>query len=108
MTVRFIHLRTSLLAALLFCIALAGCKSKITKGNFDKIQEGMSLKEVEAILGEGKLQGDASLVAAQAGVHLDGGQRGRGQTYVWESGDKKITLIFVDDKVKKPMDWRDR
>jgi hypothetical protein len=87
----------------LICIALTGCKSKITKANYEKVSEGMNLKEVENILGEGSKLGDGSGIAAQAGVNLPGAATGRGDTYVWESGDKKITIIFVQDKVK----WKD-
>lgn len=99
MTPRPRHQPTWILLVLLFCLALAGCKSKVTKANYDKITDGMTLKEVEAILGEGSLQGDGSGTAAQFGVHL-APAGGRGKTYVWESGDKSITVIFVDDKVK--------
>jgi len=83
-------------------LVLAGCKSKVTKANFDKIQEGMTLKEVENILGEGKQQGDGSGVAAQFGVNLSapaGG--GNAQGFVWEDdGGKRITVFFVNGTVK--------
>jgi hypothetical protein len=79
----------------------AGCKSKVTKDNYDKIVEGMTLKEVENILGEGKQQSDGSGVAAQVGVNLQGaGGGGNAQAFVWESDNAKITVYFVNGAVK--------
>jgi hypothetical protein len=85
------------------CLLLPGCKSKITKANFDKIQDGMTLEEVEGILGKGESQtGDPSVMLGQAGVALpmQSGQS-KDQVYVWESGNKKITIVFRQDKVVK-------
>src|SRR5438128_1951241 len=97
--IRFRRVRICLLV--LACLAVVGCKSKITKANFEQVKEGMTLKEVEALLGEGTQQGDASGTAAQFGVNLPPARvSGGGQTFIWESGDKKITVIFVQDKVK--------
>jgi hypothetical protein len=94
---------TAVLFALLMCALLTGCKSKITKVNYDKISEGMSLEEVEKILGEGTKLGIAS-AATVHGVDLPGARPiGGGDTYIWESDYKKITIIFDKDKVK----WKD-
>jgi hypothetical protein len=93
-----------LVILLALCLALAGCKkSKITQENYDKIKTGMSLSEVEAILGEGtKEGGEGENMAAQVGVDLSGGvgaQKSAITEYVWEKGDKKITVSFVQGKV---------
>jgi hypothetical protein len=82
-------------------LVASGCQSKVTKANYDKIEVGMTLQEVEKILGEGKQQGDGSGVALQVGVDLSA-PRGGGnmQTIVWESDKAKITVYFVDGKVK--------
>jgi hypothetical protein len=94
---------TAILFALLMCAVLSGCKSKITKANYDKIAEGMSLEEVEGILGEGFKLGIASSATVH-GVDLPGARPiGGGDTYIWETDYKKITIIFVHDKVK----WKD-
>jgi len=91
------------LAVLLaLCLAVAGCgKSKITKENFDKIDNGMSLHEVEAILGEGSSQGgDGAVVAAQVGVDVTGGAPPPSTVdYLWEKGKKSITVTFRQGKV---------
>lgn len=88
------------------CLALAGCKTKITPENYDKIKTDMTLKEVEAILGEGTSQGgDGANVAAQVGVDVTGGvggpQRPSTVDYVWEKGKKSITVTFKGGKVLK-------
>jgi hypothetical protein len=80
----------------------SGCKSKVTQENYDKIVEGMTLKEVEHFLGEGKQEGgDGSGFAAQVGVNLSAPPGGGGtQIFVWESDTKKITVTFVNGTVK--------
>jgi hypothetical protein len=86
------------------CLLLPACsKSKVTQANYDQIKNGMSPKEVEAVLGPGKKDegGDGSGVAAQFGVDVGGPEKGgKGvDTFVWESGDKKIKVSFVSGKV---------
>jgi hypothetical protein len=102
--------RRSCLVALLLvsCLLLPACANKkVTKANFDQIKEGMTLADVEKILGKGeKESGDGSGVAAQAGVAVGGVESMASRpnpdnsTYVWESGDKKITVYFFQDKVR--------
>jgi hypothetical protein len=81
------------------CI-LTGCgKSKVTQENFNKIDKGMTIEQVEAILGEGtNTSGDGSLVAAQVGVDV-GAKQSSFADYVWESGKHKITVTFKQGKV---------
>ena len=72
----------------------------MTKANYDKIQTGMALEEVEGILGSGTKEGGGEGVAAQFGVHVPtGGRGGSGETYVWEEGSKSIRVRFVQGKV---------
>jgi hypothetical protein len=100
---RYVYARRLLQAALLLaaCLCLPACgNSKINKANYNRIQEGMSLEDVEGILGKGTRQeGDGSGVAAQFGVHVDPGRGGSGEQYVWESGDSSITVYFRNEKV---------
>src|SRR5437870_1010502 len=83
---------------LFVCLLLPACKSKLTKANLDKISDGMTLKEVEAILGEGTRQSDGAGIPAAHAIAV-AGINTRDETYVWESGDRSITLIFRDGKV---------
>jgi len=66
---------------------LSGCGSKVTKSNYDKVTTGMTVQQVQGILGTGQEQA--------------GGGIGNltGKVMVWKSGDKKITVTFVNDKV---------
>jgi hypothetical protein len=84
------------------CLLIPACiKNKVTKANFDKINVGMSLDEVEKILGKGsKDEGDGSGVAAQFGVALPpAGTTGGGETWKWERGGNSITVHIRDGKV---------
>jgi hypothetical protein len=82
------------------CLILTGCKNKVTKENYDKITNDMTVDEVEAILGSGTKQGDASNMAAQVGVDITGGAGSPSTTdYTWESGQKTITITFRAGKV---------
>lgn len=82
-------------------ITLVGCgDSRVNKANFDKINIGMTLKEVQDLLGPGTKQseGDGSGVGTQFGVDVTmGGQSStrRGEVYEWESGARKI-IIYLD------------
>ncbi len=85
----------------LLVLVLAGCQNKITKANYDKIEEGMSLQAVEKILGSGSQQGDGSGGAAQFGVHIPAAQGGANtERVLWENDKASITIIFVDGRVK--------
>src|SRR5712692_567388 len=99
----FPRVRFAMAAALAgLCLVLSGCgASKVSKENFQKIKEGMSLQEVEAVLGSGsKLGGDGANVAAQFGVDVGVSAPPPSTTdYEWESGAKSITVTFRDGKV---------
>ncbi|HUS92147.1 MAG TPA: hypothetical protein VM695_09880 [Phycisphaerae bacterium] len=71
---------------------LAGCGgSKVTKGNFDQIKNGMTVAEVEGVLGKGVEQ-------AGGGVSV-GGVDLSGKSMVWKDGTKKIVVTFANGKV---------
>ncbi len=90
--------------AALFAVSLllSGCgKSKISPENYSKIENGMTLDEVEHVLGNGTpANGDGSLVAAQVGVDVgSGASRSSTVEYIWESGPNSITVAFRGGKV---------
>ena len=72
-------------------ITLAGCGSKVTKSNFDQITNGMTLAQVEAILGKG-----AESTGASGAI---GNLVGSAKVVTWKDGDKTITVTFANDKV---------
>jgi len=93
------------------CLALAGCKGNkaITKENFDKINAGMDLAEVQTLLGspgEADVElnmADGSCVAGAIGV---GGtlesmtpKKSATKWYMWGNSSKFIKVAFLDGKV---------
>jgi len=91
-------MRTNRLAVVVFVllglgvVMLAGCGgSKVTKDNFDKIKTGMTVAEVEAILGKG--------TETQSAAGAIGDLAGSAKTITWKDGDKTITVNFLNDKV---------
>jgi hypothetical protein len=68
-------------------LLLAGCGSKVSKSNYDKLKEGMTMAEVEGILGKGTV------------TETSGGLMGAAKTEEWKDGDKSITAAFVEDKL---------
>ena len=73
------------LAILLF---FSACNFKVTKANYEKIHNGMTYEEVIDILG------DDYEVSSSAGF---GGSSA--SCYIWENGDRCITIIFVNGRV---------
>ena len=77
--------------AFLLVACVAGCASKITQANYDKIETGMTVGEVEDLLGMGQIEESGSL--AVPGFNLSA------KVMVWRSDSKWIRIIFEDDKV---------
>ena len=77
--------------AILALIVVVACGGGVSQENYDKIKDGMTLEEVEDILGKHTGGGGAS--AEVGGLKLGGA------AYKWEDGDKSITVTFTNDKV---------
>lgn len=73
------------LAALLL---LAACGSKLSEENFDQIENGMSKDKVIELLGKPNETSSLEL----------GGLSGT--SAVWDDGSKRITIQFINDKVR--------
>ena len=86
---------------LALCLLIPACKSKVNKTNFEQVKEGMTLEEVEKILGKGtKETGDGSNVAGPFGVAVTAAPpAGAGETYTWESSASTITVTLRQGKV---------
>lgn len=88
-----------LLFVMAVCVTLVGCGgrgSKLTQANYDRISEGMTLQQVEEILGKGDVVSE--------GPQLDGVAKIREKhkdhkAMTWEWKPKSVVIIFVDDKV---------
>ncbi|TWU06521.1 hypothetical protein [Stieleria varia] len=85
------HIKSLLL---LSCLLLfAGCGGNpITKDNYTEVKTGMTLDEVESILGPGTEQ--ASSDASFGGIAIDM------KNMVWQNEDKIISITFSHGKVK--------
>jgi uncharacterized lipoprotein YehR (DUF1307 family) len=79
-------------------LVLSGCKDKLTSDNYDAIQMGVAMHEVEAILGPGEKQEISGVSISGAGVASSGSNNSQ-QTYIWKSNGKEIAIIFQDGKV---------
>ncbi|MHC4444956.1 MAG: DUF3862 domain-containing protein [Planctomycetota bacterium] len=74
----------------LILLAFAGC-SKVTQENYDKINNGMTLDEVQKILGKGTEKSGISGAA--------GNVTGSAKILTWGTEEKGITITFANDKV---------
>jgi SmpA / OmlA family len=61
---------------------------RITKANVDEVEEGMSKKQVESILGRPTSVTNEDLVIVKK------------TTYVYRQGKDSVTIVFKDDKVQ--------
>ena len=85
---------SSILAAalILTCVALPGCKPKLTDANRDAVKMDMSPKEVESILGP-----PAQIESHE--IELHDPQKLPMVRYVYKQNGKTVTLHFVDGKL---------
>jgi hypothetical protein len=75
---------------------LLGCgRDPITRENYARIQTGMTVWEVQGILGSGQ----EPLRRPGTGVVKLPGQVMTAREMVWRRGDKSISAQFVDDRV---------
>jgi hypothetical protein len=88
------------------CVFTAGCGSRISKSNYDKIKDGMTEAEVEGLLGKGEEQSAASLniPGPSVGIPGVGGISFKGisasvKVVKWQAGSQEITVTFSDGKV---------
>ena len=61
---------------------------RITKANVEEVEEGMSKKQVESILGHPTSITNEDLVIMKK------------TTYVYRQGNDSVTIVFKDDKVQ--------
>ena len=74
--------------SLVICIGLVSCSgSKISQENFEKIQTGMTLAQVQAILGEATESSSLDVAVVSGTVSK------------WKAGDVTITIQFFNGKV---------
>jgi hypothetical protein len=78
-----------LLLVLMLALVVSCTPSKrITKANVDEVEEGMSKKQVESILGHPTSIANEDFVVMKK------------TTYVYRQGKDSVTIVFKDDKVQ--------
>lgn len=77
---------------------MSGCENKITEANYAQIKPGMTIEQVEAILGPGERQEVGGMSISGAGV-AGGAAINSQATYLWKSRDMTITVVCEGGKV---------
>lgn len=78
---------------------LAGCEKKVTMSNFDQVQNGMTLSEVEAILGKGEKQAQGGVNISSSGLLSGSKGPSNQEVFRWVEGRAEITVTLQDGKV---------
>ncbi|MFN7020280.1 MAG: hypothetical protein ACK4WH_02990 [Phycisphaerales bacterium] len=93
------NLRTTLsAAAVCVCLFLAACEQKDLAAGFEKIASGMTLSQVENLMGSGNDETPAGGYGVGSGGMLDS-KANPEKTYVWRDGGVSYTVVFKDGKV---------
>ena len=101
------------LCLLFLLMCTTGCSNKISAGTFSRIKPGISLQEVEAILGKGKEMTDEETMdrfkpAENATEEFRRDFEKNKMTYFqgmtgvkWESGKRTIFVLLSNERVQK-------
>ena len=76
-----------------FAFFLISCAGKITKDNYEKISNGMSVSEVESILGKGVSQASSNVNLGDFGGNISS------EVITWQKGMNIISITFSNGKV---------
>ena len=71
-------------------VYITGC-GKVTMENYDKINTGMTLAEVESILGKGEAESGGGVAVGDLALS--------GKAIMWGNDTKHIKITFANDKV---------
>ena len=87
-------------ASLLWIASMTGCESKVTKESFDQVKVGMTMEQVEKLLG-----GSGTEDSSPAGLEISGAGAAstkdapKDKTYVWKADGTTIIVVFQNGKV---------
>jgi outer membrane protein assembly factor BamE (lipoprotein component of BamABCDE complex) len=88
MALRRLYQLRAVALSIVICMSLVSCSgSKISQENFEKIQTGMPLAQVTAILGEPTESSSVDVAVFSGTVSK------------WKTGDITLTIQFVNGKV---------
>jgi hypothetical protein len=77
---------------------LVACGGDVSQENYDKVQTGMTLDQVEQILGPGEDQSASGVEISSSGM-AGRAREDRTKTYLWKDGPKQIIVEFKEGKV---------
>jgi len=80
---------TAALLGVLLMLPACGGDGEVSKDTYDQVREGMTLEQVEAVLGKGTPEQTPDAYARVEGEI---------STYRWEDNGKSITATFVDGR----------
>jgi hypothetical protein len=76
-----------------FTLLLISCSSKINKDNYQKISNGMSVSQVESILGKGESQASSNVDLGEYGGNVSS------EVITWQEGTNVISITFSNGTV---------
>lgn len=86
-------MKRSLIIILAFTLFLYSCSNKVNKENYDKISNGMTISQVESILGKGESQASSSVDLGEIGGSINS------EVKSWQKGSNIITITFSNGQV---------
>jgi hypothetical protein len=89
--------RLAVLAGILVLAPLSGCESKVSVDNYNAIATGMTLPQVEAILGKGENVTPTGMSVSGAGIASSSSSKD--DMYSWKESGAEITVTIRDGKV---------
>ncbi len=88
--------------ASLICAALVliGCEGKLTPESYAKIKKGMTLVEVQKILGSsGEEDSSPTGMSISGGAVMGSSKESKDRIYLWKEEGITITVVIADGKV---------
>ncbi len=93
------HLRTTVAAAITcLCLSFAACEQKDLGVEFNKVTNGMTLSQVENLLGSGTDDTSSAGYGVSTGGVLDS-KAAAEKTYIWKESTITYQVVFKDGKV---------
>jgi hypothetical protein len=96
--------RTIILLVLVLSLVISGCGPKPTDANIEKLKAGMTLEQVEALIGPGTRYSDLDLTRVNLGFSVSDPAYQQ-STYVWlrPADNSAVVVLFKDGKLRQSM-----
>lgn len=95
---RLLVLSLCVMTAAAVVTPMAGCEEKVSADKFALLSQGMTLHDVEKVMGgKGERQEVSGMSVSAAGVA--GGATSTQEIWVWKAGRKEISVTMVGGKV---------